>query len=322
MTDAAAATAAPVTTEKTGDATAGSQTTATATATAASSGTTVLDPAAKAAAAQASADPATATPAWPQDWQKLAAGGDDKKMQRISRYASPQALAEALIESQDKIRSAGLKVAAPKDNPEALKTWRAENGIPDAPDKYEIKLSNDLIVGDADKPYLNDFLKTAHEANLPPDAVNKMADWYFQKQETQIMEVAKQDDGQLREAKKALMQEWGGGYEGNLDEVANHLVGQYGQEMASQLHLARLPDGRLLGNVPEFTRALLKQARDQNPGAVLVPGASNQTAAVGDRIKQIKDIMVNDPNKYWKDPNMQEEFAKLLQFEEKAKQRG
>jgi hypothetical protein len=266
---------------------------------------------------------AAPTPSWPENWAVLAAGNDDKKAQRISRYASPQALADALIEAQDKIRSGGLKVPFPVDGDDAAKSrWRTENGIPESADKYQIQLADDMVIGEGDKQMFNEFLAQAHEENLPPSAVNKVASWYFQKQEAAAAEQAKMDDTSLRTAKSELMQEWGGGYESNLDEIGNHLVAQFGQEMASTLHSARLPDGRLLGNVPEFARAMLKQARELNPGAVLVPGASNQVSAVGDRIKQIEGVLRDNPDAYWRDDKMQAEFAKLLEFKQKQNPQG
>lgn len=260
---------------------------------------------------------------WPDNWATLAAGNDDKKAQRISRYASPQALADALIEAQDKIRSGGLKVPFPVDGDDAAKArWRTENGIPEAADKYQVQLADGLVIGEQDKAIFSEFLAQAHEENLPPAAVNKVASWYFQKQEAAMAEQAKLDDTSLRQAKSELMQEWGGGYENNLEEIGNHLVAQFGQEMAATLHSARMPDGRLLGNVPEFARAMLKQARELNPGAVLVPGASNQVSAVGDRIKQIEGILRDNPDAYWRDDKMQAEFAKLLEYKQKQSSQG
>jgi hypothetical protein len=251
----------------------------------------------------------------------LAANGDEKKAARIGRYASPQALADAVIEAQDKIRSGGLKVPFPTDGDDAAKArWRTENGIPEAADKYQIQLADDMVIGEGDKQMFNEFLAQAHEENLPPSAVNKVASWYFQKQEAAMAEQAKMDDTSLRTAKSELMQEWGGGYESNLDEIGNHLVAQFGQEMAATLHSARMPDGRLLGNVPEFARAMLKQARELNPGAVLVPGASNQVSAVGDRVAQINQIMRNEPHLY--NDKMAEELAKLMQYQERQKPQG
>lgn len=260
---------------------------------------------------------------WPDNWATLAAGNDDKKAQRISRYASPQALADALIEAQDKIRSGGLKVPFPVDGDDAAKArWRTENGIPETADKYQIQLADDMVIGEGDKQMFNEFLQEAHAENLPPSAVNKVASWYFAKQEAAMAEQAKLDDTSLRTAKSELMQEWGGGYESNLEEIGNHLVAQFGSEMAATLHSARMPDGRLLGNVPEFARAMLKQARELNPGAVLVPGASNQVSAVGDRIKQIEGVLRDNPDAYWRDDKMQAEFAKLLEFKQKQNAQG
>ena len=84
----------------------------------------------------------------------------DKKLKKLGRYASPQAALDALFNAQARISSGELKAPLKEDaTPEEKAAWRAENNIPETPDKYELKLSDGLIVGDADKPLVDDFLK-------------------------------------------------------------------------------------------------------------------------------------------------------------------
>ena len=266
-------------------------------------------------------------PSWRDDWRdtmlkELGMENDSSAKNIAARYASPSATFKALIEAQKKISSGGLKTPAPKDNPEALSRWRQENGVPEKPEEYKLELSDGLIVGERDKPALNEFLKAAHESNMPTEFVNKVADWYFHHQESQLAEFAKNDEMSSRETKQSLNQEWGGAYEQNLNEVANHLKMQFGEEMAESLQYARLPDGRLLGNSPEFIKAMLQNSRELNPGATLVPGSGNTASSIDSELQNIQNIMRDTPEKYWGDPLMQKKFGDLLAAKEKISKRA
>ena len=81
----------------------------------------------------------TAQGIWGDDWREKLAGGDEKKLARYSKYASPQALADALVNAQTLISKGEHKKALPVDaTPEAMAEWRKNNGIPDKPENYKI----------------------------------------------------------------------------------------------------------------------------------------------------------------------------------------
>ena len=53
--------------------------------------------------------------AWGEDWRDKVAKGDAKKLSRLGRYASPEAVVDALIAAQNRISSGDLKPTLKKD---------------------------------------------------------------------------------------------------------------------------------------------------------------------------------------------------------------
>jgi hypothetical protein len=157
---------------------------------------------------------------WPDDWQSRLSKGDEKLAKQFGRYASPEAVGEALIAAQNKIRSGQLTQALPENPTEdELKSWRKDNGIPEAPDKYDLKFDSGLVIGEEDKPIIDSFLETAHGKNLNPDQAKAAVEWYYQEQERQEQAIQEQDNEQRQEALDALNVEWGANFRPNINRV-------------------------------------------------------------------------------------------------------
>ena len=117
----------------------------------------------------AKGEPKGDSTAWGEDWRDKVAKGDAKKLSRLSRYASPEAVIDALISAQNRISSGDLKPILKKDaTEEQVKEYREAMGIPEAPDKYDL---GDVVPAGADKTMIEDFLKTAHATNQTPQQV-------------------------------------------------------------------------------------------------------------------------------------------------------
>src|SRR5690242_14053786 len=114
--------------------------------------------------------PAAPAQIWPEDWRQQIAGNDEKYAKRLERYGSIKDVANALIATQNQI-SAGELRSALKANatPEETAAWRAENGIPEAPEKYDLTMPQGIVFGEDDKPFVDSFLKAAHGANFRPE---------------------------------------------------------------------------------------------------------------------------------------------------------
>lgn len=269
---------------------------------------------------------AAATPSrWPEDWREQLAGDNKAFLNTLKRYSSPQTYAAAGFEAQQKIRSGELKKPLSAEaTPEELATYRKEHGIPEAPDGYEIKLSEGMVPGEADKPILDAFKGFAHGKNWTPAQLNEVVDWYYQQQDAQSAQRFEIDKGIKINTEEELRQEWGNAeFRANINAISNFLDGAPEGVKASLMH-ARAPDGTLLGNNANVLRWLADLSREAMPGAGLVPaGTSNPAAAIGGEIEQIERMM-RDPeqsDKYWRDEKMQARYRELLGAREKAGQR-
>lgn len=262
------------------------------------------------------------------DWATLRteiAGGDDKILKRLERYSSPKDVAEALIAAQNKIASGTGKTALPADaTPEQLKDWRMENGIPETPDGYQVKLPDGLIVGAADKPMVDGFLKTAHDSNMAPAQVDQALGWYFKQQE-QAMEALQAKDAAGREQGiEALRTEWGSEYKLNLG-IVDGLLNTAPKGVKDALLGGRLADGTPLGNNPDVLRWLATMGREINPVAT-VTGQTGIAAgqAIAGRKAEIETMMRDrsSTSPYWhgtQSEAIQKEYRDLLDVEAKMR---
>lgn len=114
-----------------------------------------------------------------------------------------------LLTSYQKLESqiGADKIVLPKDgDAESLKAFRAKLGVPETPDKYDVKLQDG-------SPVSEDFLKAAkawfHEANLPPKQVQAIVDKY----QAFVAESQKAADGtkigKIEGERDATFKEWG-----------------------------------------------------------------------------------------------------------------
>jgi len=254
---------------------------------------------------------APVTPDWPADWRDKAAGGDAAKAARLARYASPQALADALIAAQNKIRTGEVKPVLGKDaKPEEVAAFREAHGIPEAPDKYDL---GDLTVPDGEKPMVTKFLESAHKVNMTPEQVKASLSAY-----TEISEVARnerlaQDNEIKNTAEDALRAEWGNDYRVNINLVTN-LLDTAPEGLRDKLLRGRLADGTPIGSSVEALKFLVGVARERNPAGVVVPSGIATAQSVSDEIQKIEKAMRDDRAAYNRDDKMQARYRQLLEW--------
>lgn len=239
------------------------------------------------------------------------AGGDEKLEKRLARYSSVDGVVEALIAAQNKIASGGLKQALPADaTPEQLAEWRAENGIPAAPEEYDTTLPDGLVIGEEDKPIVDEYLAAAHANNLTPDQVKANLAWYFENVEKQI-EARAQEDVRIRDAsEEALREVWGS--EAKLNKgIINNLLSTAPAGVAEQLLGARMADGTPFGSHVDTLRWLADVSRQLNPVATVVPGAgTNAVQQIESEIAGLEKMMANKTSEYWKGPMAEKNQAR------------
>lgn len=261
---------------------------------------------------------------WREDWRVAMAKGDDKIAKRLERYASPEAVTEALIAAQTKISSGQLKTPLPQNaTAEQVKAWREENGIPETPDKYDLSLPGGVVLGDADKPIVEGFTKFAHDKNWTPDKVKEGLEWYSQFQTQQLEQRAEKDAQNRQNAEDELRAEWGAEFRIN-QRVLKESLDAVG--LTEDLVGARGADGRLLLANPKIVRWLVSEAREKNPIASVLPGGGgNSMDALETELATLTKESGNTDGPYWKGPladKKQARMRELLDAKERAKARA
>lgn len=287
--------------------------------------TTTVAPADTTTAAPTTTTTSEAAPT-PSDWASLRtqySKGDEKLEKRLARYSSAEAALDALVAAQNKIASGQVKSPLPENaTPEQVNEWRAENGIPTKAEEYEIKLSNGLVLGDDDKPYVDKFLSQALEANMKPEQVNKVLDWYYQNQDAQIAELKVADQAAAQAAAEEMRKEWGSEYKLNFNMI-NSMLDTAPEGVKDQILGARLADGAPLGSNPAVLRWLATTARELNPTATVVPTqGSNAAATIEAELASITKLMGDHKSEYWKGPTserLQTRYRELVSVQEKLK---
>lgn len=261
------------------------------------------------------------------------AAGDKAFEKMLERYDSPSAVAKALRELRTKMDSGELK-APPKpiaDNakPEEIAAWRKENGLPaDATALVAgLKLPDGVVPGEADKPLLSSFAELGVKNNWSQETYNQAVDWYYQLSDQLGAQRDEQDGHFHTSAVAELKGEWGKEFDANVNAIGN-LMALAPEELRTDLLLARLPDGSLLGDHPLFNRFALMLSKEINPAATVLPAAAGSgISGVESRIAEIEGVM-KDPKRsdqYWRGEGgakMQEELRTLYEARDKMKARA
>lgn len=260
---------------------------------------------------------------WGEDWRQKFAGEDAAKLERLQRYATPQAAIDAGLSAQDKIRSGEHKKALPANaNEQEIAAYREAHGIPATAEAYLEKLPDGLVIGEADRPIFESFAKALHAQNADPKVAHAAVKWYNEFVEEQQAQIAENDSTHQAEVDDALRSQWAGDYRANINVVESYL-GTMPAEVADHFRTARAPDGRLLMHVPEVMQTLAQSARELN-GVVTIAGIEGSVPAekLDDAIAEAEKFMRTNRADYNKDPKRQARLLGLYEAREKRDSKG
>lgn len=254
----------------------------------------------------------------PDNWREIAAKGDAKKLEQLKRFTSYEAAMDAHFAAQETIRTGAHKKAdafPDKGTAEQQAEWRKAQGIPEKPEGYDLNLGEGIVIGEADKPMVDEFLKHAHGSNMTPDAVKSNLQWYFKQQQGMVKQMETENAQALQTTKKALEQKWGGDYDRNRNSVIALLDGRVKSDSPTKQLIINALDTN-----PEFAELLAGMALDINPVASIAGGAGDMPAAVATELADIKRLMGDHQSKYWKGPEaerLQSRYRELSAWEER-----
>lgn len=260
------------------------------------------------------------------DWRARMAGGDEKELKRLARFASEADVYKAYREFESKKSRGELKAPLPKDaTPEQIAEWRKDNGIPEAPDKYDLSFDNGLVIGEQDKPLIDRFVTKMHGENATPSQVKAAIASYYEMLGEQQQALAESDASFKDQSLERLREEWDGDFKKNLNAV-NGLLQSLPEETRLAFETARTADGKLIGNDPAIIKWLAATAYEINPAATVMPNSVNNPGqAINDEIASLEKMVGDRSSEYWTGPNAeknQARYLELLSAREKIAARG
>ena len=259
------------------------------------------------------------------DWRSRLAGDDDTLKGFLGRYQSEKAFVEAAKKDRDAIRTKQVPKLADDATPEEIAAFRKDMGIPEKPEDY--KLSDGLVIGADDKPYVDEFLKNMHGANAPPEMVNAAIETYYDIVEGQMADEVEAIQKHKVEADDLLRKEWGPEYRRNINVVngfvqnlpaeISEIIGGRHDEKGNLVAIGRDADGMPLADNPAIINWLARLALEANPLSTVAPGGgANQVSAVADEIATLRGLMGNRNSEYWKGPKAEANQARYQQLVE------
>lgn len=275
----------------------------------------------------APAAPASFPDNWREEIAKSAGGTDqaavDKELKRLKMFSSPSDVFKSMRELESKFSKGEFKTPLPESpTPEQLADYRKANGIPETPDKYEIKLNNGLVLGEQERPMLDAFKKEMHDLNAPPAIVNAAVNRFMETQTGIAGQTAERYDKAKTDTEAVLQKDWGGEYQKNINITDAGVRAVFGSQADAVLH-AIGGDGRPLFSNPDVVKAFNMLARQTNPMATLdLPSGMDNRQAIESRVSELKKMMGVDGSDYWKKPELQEEYRNLVRAQEGMKKKA
>lgn len=257
------------------------------------------------------------------DFRKQLAGEDEKRLNVLNRFTSFDDFAKSYFEAQDRIRSGDVLKPLPENATEDdIKAYREQQGIPEDPAAYLENLPDGLVIGDDDKPVMEEFAKALHEVHAPPAMVHAAIGFYNELVEKGEAERQEEDKRIAGEMEEALREEWGKDYRGNINRMNALLESSFGAEQMEQFRSARSPDGTPLLSQEAIVKGLLGIARTVNPAGHLVDSSGDPDQSINDEIAKIEKLMKEDRKAYNADKKLQDRYLSLLEAQSQRKQRG
>lgn len=265
---------------------------------------------------------------WPADWRERIAGKDEDALKRLKRFTAVENVFKSYRDLEKRVSSGELKPNAPfpaDGSDEDKAAWRAEQGLPAAPEAYLEALPKGLVIGEADKPLAESFAKSLHEQNLPPEAFKVGMNWYYATRDRMAAERADADKGFRAEAEDELYGKWGPEkttnirhadhvlFNGVIDGNGNEIVPPAPDGVREKFYSARTSEGRLFGDDPDIIAWMVDRAHALDPVGRVLPGSGGTSAqGVNDEIAALEAKM-KDRRAWFGDEKAQERYRTLIE---------
>lgn len=278
-------------------------------------------------------------PYWPDDWrEKLAtqiSAGDKKTYQReltrLRRLADPSGVYGMYRELEAKFTGGGLiKVPGDDASEDDIAAFHKALGVPEKPEDYikDLKLENDAVIGDADKPLVDSFAEALHKGGATPAAMNAALNWYFSRQEELAAERDEADDTFRRTSEAALKEHYGPAFQRTRNAITPLFATApggtnilNGDGLYARLMAGRMADGNIIGNDPDMVRWLAGLANEVNPAATVTEDGDMSGKSIEKELEELAELRKTDSKKYYSD-DVQKRERDLIAAREKIRERS
>jgi hypothetical protein len=284
--------------------------------------------------AAAGGDPAGDKGYWPDDWRDalvkdLPAEQKPKAQEFVKTRPSLNDIFRSALSADSKIQELSqnrVKLLTGKDDkPEEVAAYRKAFGIPDAPDKYAIPVTQPGVEPTAEETALwGAALPILHDANLGQkqlDAVGKALAVTTRIQHDAKMAIARKAG---EAAQEDLRVEWGREYKANVESTNQFFVDEMRPFMRAQdgdlnqLLSRRFDDGTALGECVPFVRWLNHMRGELQGDGPPVVGQGSDGVDLDKQIDDITSLAHVDPQKY---KSMQGKLTALVEAKSKRDSR-
>jgi hypothetical protein len=269
----------------------------------------------------------------PSDWdfRGYLANGDADVAKDLAKYTDPRAIYTSLRDLQTKVSKGELRAPSTpfpvKGTDEQKTAWRAAQGMPASAEDYAkgLQLPEGVVLGEADRPFVDNFAKAMFEQGATPAELNRAVNWWHQQQQQAATARLEEDGNFHNDSVNSLRQEWGPEFNGNM-QAFGAFKSQLPEDLQALVFSARTADGRMLGDHPAFIKIGAALGRELNPAATLMPadtganvqGMSTELASI--------EAMMGDPrsdyNRGPKSAGLQQRYRDLVDALNKMKARG
>ncbi len=257
----------------------------------------------------------------PANWREVMAAGDEKALQYLNRYASPQNVVKALLNTRNAMNDHAQLRARPEGDAndpahqQAMREWRAHAGIPEEPAGYLENMPEGLVVGEEDQELVNTFVESMHQADAPPAYVHQGLQWYYQTQEAQIAQQIERDREAHRLTDTQLRERYGPEYLPNMNHALNTWTADASRDLWDNLASARMPDGTLVGDNVEFVDLVVNWSKRLNPHGTVTPSAGQTPMQTIDaELGELRKEMADTNSDYYKSDAKQARYRELLEI--------
>jgi len=264
------------------------------------------------------------------DWRSAIAGEDKKALKRLERFDSLSTLGKSYFEAEAKLTS-GKLLQIPGDDAtdDDRAAWAKARGIPETPDKYEIKAKppEGMEINDHDKARLGAITAALHKAGgvmADPAVVNYAHQLYYSEREE--AEAAMQATATIQKEKTEayLAKLWPGPDRKRNLMFADQAIGHFFGKEFSEVKDMQFADGSRLGDNVQFIQAMAKIGRITMEDPVFLEAGRNGVDAYKSLQQERANIMAmrhSNPKQYADgatQKRLQEIYAAIERHDERA----